>query len=292
MRLIEFAKTSTKPKIKDVPLETSGLGSYIERLARSDGIKGVHLANFLAHCKVETAGFTSLTEWGSGKQYEGNKDLGNIYSGDGVLFKGRGFLHLTGRENYTRASRELYGDDRLVKNPNLVATNTKVAGDTALWFWNKFIRPNYKAADVAGVTKRLNGPGMHGLTQRTAAFTGYLIKMGLRTNPVKKAELDGQPADTAVAQNAIDQLPADDIGMAERGKASRSLCVSSKPDDELGASQLASCKSQGLRARDGEKSHLIGHRGSKVRVTVGGKKIKGKKYGGPLPDYGTRKNQL
>lgn len=80
--------------------------------------------------------------------------------------------------------------------------------------------------------------------------------------------------------------------LAEHGKASRSLCTSSKPDDELGASQLASCKSQGLRARDGEKSHLIGHRGSKVRITVGGKKIKGKKYGGPLPDYGTRKGQL
>jgi hypothetical protein len=36
---------------------------------------------------------------------------------------------------------------------------------------------------------------------------------------------------------------------------------------------------------------LIGHGNSKVRITVGGKKIKGKKYGGPLPDYGTRKGQ-
>lgn len=77
----------------------------------------------------------------------------------------------------------------------------------------------------------------------------------------------------------------------ERGKASRALCVGSTPDEDLGASQLASCKSQGLRARDGEKSHLIGHRGSKHRIKVGGKKIKGKKYGGPLPDYGTRKGQ-
>lgn len=80
--------------------------------------------------------------------------------------------------------------------------------------------------------------------------------------------------------------------LAEEGKASRALCQGGKPDSQLGASQLASCKSQGLRARDGEKSHLIGKGGSKVRVTVGGKKIKGKKYGGPLPDYGTRKGQL
>lgn len=77
----------------------------------------------------------------------------------------------------------------------------------------------------------------------------------------------------------------------EEGKASRRLCTSGIPDKDLGASQLASCKSQGLRARDGNKSHLIGHGNSSVRITVGGKKIKGKKYGGPLPDYGTRKNQ-
>lgn len=64
-------------------------------------------------------------------------------------------------------------------------------------------------------------------------------------------------------------------------KASRKLCVSQKSDAELGASNLASCKSQGLRARDGKKSHLIG----KTRKTVGGKKIKGKRYGGPLPDW-------
>jgi hypothetical protein len=44
---------------------------------------------------------------------------------------------------------------------------------------------------------------------------------------------------------------------------------------------LASCKSQGYRARDGKKSHKIGSK----RVTVSGKKIKGKAYGGPLKDY-------
>ena len=68
------------------------------------------------------------------------------------------------------------------------------------------------------------------------------------------------------------------------GKASLKLCKSSRPDSELGASNLASCKSQGLRARDGDKSHKLG-RGPESRVKVGGHKIKGKKYGGPLPDW-------
>ena len=63
--------------------------------------------------------------------------------------------------------------------------------------------------------------------------------------------------------------------------ASRDLCTSGKPDSALGASQLASCKSQGYRSREGAKSHKVGAE----RVKVRGKKIRGKKYGGPLPDW-------
>lgn len=71
-------------------------------------------------------------------------------------------------------------------------------------------------------------------------------------------------------------------------KASRSLCTSTKSNNELGASNLASCKSQGLRAREGNKSHKMG-KGSDSRITMGGHRIKGKKYGGKIPDWGTRK---
>ena len=63
--------------------------------------------------------------------------------------------------------------------------------------------------------------------------------------------------------------------------ASRALCTSGKPNAALGASQLASCKSQGYRSRDGGKTHKVGS----DRIGVRGKKIKGKKYGGPLPDW-------
>jgi hypothetical protein len=67
----------------------------------------------------------------------------------------------------------------------------------------------------------------------------------------------------------------------EEEPASRELCNSGKPDSALGASQLASCKSQGYRSRDGGKSHKVGSE----RIKVRGKRIKGKKYGGPLPDW-------
>ena len=72
-----------------------------------------------------------------------------------------------------------------------------------------------------------------------------------------------------------------DTHYVQEEPASRALCTSGKPDSALGASQLASCKSQGYRARDGGKSHKVGS----DRVKVRGKKIKGKKYGGPLPDW-------
>jgi hypothetical protein len=72
-----------------------------------------------------------------------------------------------------------------------------------------------------------------------------------------------------------------DKTILDEAKASAKLCKSSRSNDSLGASNLASCKSQGYRRREGKKSHLVG----KTRKEVGGKKIKGKQYGGPLPDW-------
>jgi len=81
--------------------------------------------------------------------------------------------------------------------------------------------------------------------------------------------------DSDVVEGDLDE---DDL---EEEPASRSLCTSGKPDSALGASQLASCKSQGYRSREGAKSHKVGAE----RIKMRGKKIKGKKYGGPLPDW-------
>jgi hypothetical protein len=61
-------------------------------------------------------------------------------------------------------------------------------------------------------------------------------------------------------------------------KASRSLCISTKSNKELGASNLSSCKSQGLRAREGGTMITM----NKKRGKTVGKKLKGEKYGGPV----------
>ena len=70
-------------------------------------------------------------------------------------------------------------------------------------------------------------------------------------------------------------------------KASAELCKSNTPNSELGASQLASCKSQGLRARDTKRKYKI--RGKTQGIS--GKKIRGGKYGGNLPVHGKKNKQ-
>ena len=60
------------------------------------------IAYILATAEHESASFTTLEEFASGDAYEGRTGLGNTQRGDGPRFKGRGFVQLTGRLNYTR----------------------------------------------------------------------------------------------------------------------------------------------------------------------------------------------
>jgi len=93
-------------------------------------------AHFLAQVSHESGRFQYREELASGKAYEGRKDLGNTQPGDGVRFKGRGYIQVTGRANYTKYNQYLKSrgiTDDIVKNPSLVAT--KYAADVSAWYW-------------------------------------------------------------------------------------------------------------------------------------------------------------
>lgn len=60
---------------------------------------------------------------------------GNEASGDGWNFRGRGGFHLTFKDNYTAYSKAVYGDTRIVANPDLVA-QPQDAMMSAGWFWD------------------------------------------------------------------------------------------------------------------------------------------------------------
>ena len=61
------------------------------------------------------------------------KGMGNTEPGDGFKFRGRGFIQLTGKKNYAEASKSIFGDDRLVSNPDLVSDPITAAQVTA-WY--------------------------------------------------------------------------------------------------------------------------------------------------------------
>jgi hypothetical protein len=71
-----------------------------------------------------------------GNQTNVGQKLGNTQPGDGFLYRGRGFIQLTGKGNYAAASQAIYGDDRLVKNPDLLLDPT-VAAETTAWYMQK-----------------------------------------------------------------------------------------------------------------------------------------------------------
>ncbi len=89
-------------------------------------------AAFLAQIGHESVSLRYFEEIASGAAYEGRSDLGNVRPGDGVRYKGRGPIQLTGRGNYRRAGRAL--GLPLEANPKMAA-RLSVGFRTAGWFW-------------------------------------------------------------------------------------------------------------------------------------------------------------
>ena len=64
------------------------------------------------------------------------QSMGNTEPGDGFKYRGRGFIQLTGKSNYAAASKAIFGDNRLVENPDL-ASDPAVAAQISAWFTEK-----------------------------------------------------------------------------------------------------------------------------------------------------------
>lgn len=126
----------------------------------------VRIAMFLAQLAHESGSLKYVRELASGEAYENRKDLGNTQPGDGVKFKGRGLIQITGRANYTKLSQDLSYD--FLVNPTALEL-PGAASLSAGWFWkrnslNELADPGTEEA-FKKVTKRING-GYNGLVDR------------------------------------------------------------------------------------------------------------------------------
>ena len=141
---------------------------------------------FLAQVSHESGGLFYTEELASGAAYEGRVSLGNTQPGDGVRFKGRGLIQITGRTNYHSLSEALQED--FISNPSLLGGKTiKVCTPTQLrnaalsagWFWSRAnlnpiadkINPKEPIDEGTNldhfktITRRING-GYNGLADR------------------------------------------------------------------------------------------------------------------------------
>lgn len=123
-------------------------------------------AHFLAQVGHESMSFVYTQELATGAAYEGRKDLGNTQEGDGVRFKGRGLMQLTGRDNYASYGKYINIDLFKPGNEKIPATTPKYALDVSLWFWNNRNLNKYADTDnLRAITRRVNG-GYNGLVDR------------------------------------------------------------------------------------------------------------------------------
>ena len=127
-------------------------------------------------------------------QYRGEGyKLGNTEVGDGNKYRGRGYIQLTGKNNYRDIGKDIGLD--LVANPDLML-DPEVAKKASVAWWKRNVRsqkPNY--TDTKRITKLVNG-GDEGLKDRRKLFNTYKFAVGPQTSLRPKAR-----PDTRVASN-------------------------------------------------------------------------------------------
>ena len=179
------------------------LAQIPDTAAKFNITNNLRLAHFLSQCGHESGNFKAVSENLNysadglkkifGKYFPGNlnesyarkpeKIAARVYAsrmgngdestGEGYKFRGRGYIQLTGKNNYTNFSKFI-GED-CVSNPDLVATKYPLASAAFFFDSNKLWAICDRGADdatVTAVTKRVNG-GTIGLADRIKHFKEY-----------------------------------------------------------------------------------------------------------------------
>jgi putative chitinase len=205
-----IAPTITTPSVNGLKLDKlkghipdSVISQIPETAAKFNITNNLRLAHFLAQCGHESGGFKAVSEnlnySASGlknifaKYFPGNlsesyarqpqKIASRVYggrmgngpeeTGDGFKYRGRGYIQLTGKNNYTNFAKFI-GEDT-VNNPDLVATKYPLASAAFFFESNKLWSICDEGADdktIIKLTKRING-GLIGIDHRLKEFKHF-----------------------------------------------------------------------------------------------------------------------
>lgn len=214
---------------------------YLLKQARDHGITDTReLANFMGQMQVESGGFSRMNE---NLHYSGARllkvfpgrngmntleqanavaaggsdaianqiyggtwgklNLGNTEPGDGAKYHGRGYVQLTGRDNYERVGHEMGLD--LVNHPELAADRENAAR-IALHYWDTRVVANHHQTDVTGASVDING-GQNGLQDRKDAARSWSGKLGQEQGGEgHRTGGTGEARDTRALQHNLDAL--------------------------------------------------------------------------------------
>lgn len=212
-------KTETPPSSN--PPVGANLNAHESRLVEAAKKQGfgndiINLAAFLANCKQETGNFVAFSEnlsyssetrirqvFGSkfkgvdvkpyiknpqklaNRVYAGSNGNGNEASGDGWKYRGKGYIQLTGKENYTKAQAGL--NIPLLSNPDIILNDLNISAQTSAWWWKTYVykRQVYKKEPPREVDQYIDGCSAvvngilpsHGNENRRKYFYEYLRKL-------------------------------------------------------------------------------------------------------------------
>ena len=184
--------------VPSAKVSKANLDVIVETLNHEFGNIKPSMAGFIAQCAHESGGFTRFVEnlnysserllvvfpkyfktpaiaaeYGrkpekiASRVYASRMGNGPEESGDGWKFRGRGFIQVTGKSNYTECGLSIEKD--LLETPEYLES-TEGAILSAIWYWKYRDLDKYaRKDDIVGMTKAVNG-GTHGLQERTAYY--------------------------------------------------------------------------------------------------------------------------
>jgi putative chitinase len=154
--------------------ETGGFKAFSENLNYSaDGLNKI-FPKYFKNAGRDANGFARNPEKIANVVYASRMGNGDIASGDGWKFRGRGALQLTGKSNYAEFAKYL-DKPEVMDNPDLVAT--VYAFESAMFFFDKnklwsICDQGVTDAAILALTRRING-GTHGLADRSEKTKKY-----------------------------------------------------------------------------------------------------------------------